>query len=171
MRTGAPTLSLVTVAQMKRTGKPETVSLTVNGPTRTNGQQTKPTPRAGSGAGATGRTKHMQEQKNNTKPKFTTNVYVHRTKLHVLKPRTRCLLGSGGNNRAQDICVLPIRFLVRLVIRHGLVAAVCVPISTRTDTKIGGRWRIINGKYSQTTEVAVTRPNTGTSILCSMENK
>ena len=124
MRTGAPTLSLVTVAQMKRTGKPETVSLTVNGPTRTNGQQTKPTPRAGSGAGATGRTKHMQEQKNNTKPKFTTNVYVHRTKLHVLKARTRCLLGSGGNNRAQGICVLPIRFLVRLVIRHGLVAAV-----------------------------------------------
>ena len=128
---------------MKRTGKPETVSLTVNGPTRTNGQQTKPTPRAGSGAGATGRTKHMQEQKNNTKPKFTTNVYVHRTKLHVLKPRTRCLLGSGGNNRAQGICVLPIRFLVGLVIRHGLVAAVGVPISTRTDTKIGGRWRII----------------------------
>ena len=82
---------------MKRTGKPETVSLTVNGPTRTNGQQTKPIPRAGSGAGATGRTKHMQEQKNNTKPKFTTNVYVHRTKLQVLKARTRCLLWSGGN--------------------------------------------------------------------------
>ena len=115
---------------MKRTGKPETVSLTVNGPTRTNGQQTKPTPRAGSGAGATGRTKQMQEQKNNTKPKFTTNVYIHRTKLHILKPRTRCLLGSGGNNRAQGICVLPIRFLVGLVIRHGLVAAVGVPIST-----------------------------------------
>ena len=129
---------------MKRTGKPETVSLTVNGPTRTNGQQTKPTPRAGSGAGATGRTKHMQEQKNNTKPKFTTNVYVHRTKLHVLMARARCLLGSsGGNNRARGTCVLPIRFLVRLVIRHGRVAAVCVPISTRTDTKIGGRWRII----------------------------
>ena len=117
---------------MKRTGKPETVSLTVNGPTKTKGLNR-----------ATGRTKHMQEQKNNTEPKFTTNVYVHRTKLQVLKPRTRCLLGSGGNNRAQGICVLPIRFLVRLVIRHGLVAAVCVPISTRTDTKIGGRRRII----------------------------
>ena len=65
-REGAPTLNLVAVAQMTRTGEPETVSLTVNGPTRINGQQTKPTPRAGSGAGATGRTKQMQEQKNNT---------------------------------------------------------------------------------------------------------
>ena len=81
---------------MKRTGKPETVSLTVNGPTRTNGQQTKPTPRAGSGAGATGRTKHMQEQKNNTEPKFTTNVYVHRTKLQVLKPRTKKKSGRSS---------------------------------------------------------------------------
>ena len=61
--TGAPTLSSVTVAQMKRKGKPETVSLTVNGPTRTYGQRTNPTPCAGSGAGATSGTEHMQEQK------------------------------------------------------------------------------------------------------------
>ena len=87
VRTGAPTLSLVTVAQMKRTGKPETVSLTVNGPTRTYGQHTKPTPCAGPGAGATGRTEHMQEQKNNTEPKFTTNVYVHEPDIQVPDPR------------------------------------------------------------------------------------
>ena len=90
VRTGAPTLSLVTVAQITRTGKPETVSLTVGGPTRTNGQHTKPTPRAGLGAGATGRMEHMQEQKNCTELKFTTNVYVRETKLQVLKPRIRC---------------------------------------------------------------------------------
>ena len=99
VRTGAPTLSLVAVAQMTRTGKPETVSLTVNGPTRTYGQHTKPTPCAGPGAGATGRTEHMQEQKNNTEPKFITNVYVHETKLQILKLRMRWSLGSGGNNR------------------------------------------------------------------------
>ena len=66
---------------MTRTGKPETVSLTVNGPTRTHGQHTNPTPCAGSGAGKTGRTEHMQEQMNNTEPNFITNVYVHETKL------------------------------------------------------------------------------------------
>ena len=143
VRTGAPALSLVAVAQMTRTGKPETVSLTVNGPTRTNGQQTKPTPRAGSGAGATGKIEHMQERKNNTEPKFTTNVYVHETKLQVLKPRIRCPLGSCSNNRAQSIRVAPTRSLVGLSTRHGLMAPVCKPISTRTDTKVGGRRRII----------------------------
>ena len=86
---------------MKRTGKPETVSLTVNGPTRTNGQQTKPTPRAGSGAGATGGTEHMQEQKNNTELKFTTNIHVHKLKLQALKHRTRNSLGVAGKNSAQ----------------------------------------------------------------------
>ena len=101
VRTGAPTLSLVAVAQMTRTGKPETVSLTVNGPTRTHGQHTNPTPCAGSGAGETGRTEHMQEQKNNTEPKFITNVYAHETKLQVLKPRMRCPLGSESTAKRQ----------------------------------------------------------------------
>ena len=128
---------------MKRTGKPETVSLTVNGPTRTYGQHTKPTPCAGPGAGVTGRTEHMQEQKNNTEPKFITIVYVHETKLQVLKPRIRCPLGSCSNNRAQSIRVAPTRSLVGLSTRHGLMAPVCKPISTRTDTKVGGRRRII----------------------------
>ena len=128
---------------MTRTGKPETVSLTVNGPTRTHGQHTNPTPCAGSGAGTTGRTEHMQKQMNNTEPKFITNVYVHETKLQILKLRMRWPLGSGGNNRVQNAHVALIKFLVGLVIRNGLVASVCKPIRTRTDTKVGGRWRII----------------------------
>ena len=56
---------------MTRTGKPETVSLTVNGPTRTHGLHTKPTPRAGPGKGATSRIEHMQGKKNNTEPYYT----------------------------------------------------------------------------------------------------
>ena len=143
VRTGAPTLSLVAVAQMTRTGKPETVSLTVNGPTRTHGQHTNPTPCAGSGAGTTGGTEHMQKQRNNTEPKFITNVYVHETKLQGLKPRMRCPLGSGGNNSARSNRVAPTRSLIGLFISHGLVASACKPISTRTDTKVGGRRRII----------------------------
>ena len=126
VRTGAPTLSLVAVAQMTRTGKPETVSLTVNGPTRTHGQHANPTPCAGSGAGKTGRTEHMQEQMNNTEPKFITNVYVHETKLQILKLRMRWPLGSGGNNRVQNARVAPIKLLVGLVIRNGLMASVCI---------------------------------------------
>ena len=122
VRTGAPALSLVAVAQMTRTGKPETVSLTVNGPTRTHGQHTNPTPCAGSGAGTIGRTEHMQEQMNNTEPKFITNVYVHETKLQILKLRMRWQLGSGGNNRVQNAHVALIKFLVGLAIRNGLVA-------------------------------------------------
>ena len=74
-REGAPTLNLVAVAQMTRMGKPETVSLTVNGPTRTYDQHTKPTLRAGSGVGATGRVEHMQKRKNNTEPKFTQQMF------------------------------------------------------------------------------------------------
>jgi hypothetical protein len=115
---------------MTRTGKPETVSLTVNGPTRTHGQHTNPTPCAGSGAGTTGRTEHMQEQMSNTEPKLITNVYVHETKLQILKLRMRCPLGSGGNNRVQNARVAPTKFLVGLVIRNGLVASVCKPIRT-----------------------------------------
>ena len=128
---------------MTRTGKPETVSLTVNGPTRTYGQHTKPTPCAGPGAGATGRTEHMQEQKNNTEPKFITIVYVHETKLQILKPRMRCPLGSGGNNSAWSNCVAPTRFPIGIFIRHGLMASAYKPISTRNDTKVGGKRRII----------------------------
>ena len=132
---------------MTRTGKPETVSLTVNGPTRTHGQHTNPTPCAGSGAGTTGRTEHMQKQRNNTEPKFITNVYVHETKLQALKPRMRCPLGSGGNDSARSNHMAPIRSLIGLFVSHGLVASACKPISTRTDTKIGGRRRIIVTRF------------------------
>ena len=64
-REGASTLNLVAVAQMTRTGKPETVSLTVNDPTRTYDQHTKSTLRAGSDGEAIDRVEHMQERKNN----------------------------------------------------------------------------------------------------------
>ena len=80
---------------------------------------------------------------NNTEPNFITNVYVHETKLQILKLRMGWPLGSGGNNRVQNARVAPIKLLVGLVIRNGLVASVCIPIRTRTDTKVGGRWRII----------------------------
>ena len=89
---------------MTRTGKPETVSLTVNGPTRTHGQHTNPTPCAGPGAGETGRTEHMQEQKNNTEPKFITNVYQGaKTKKmevnEIIKPKTHALTKPENTSR------------------------------------------------------------------------
>ena len=95
VRTGAPTLSLVAVAQMTRTGKPETVSLTVDGPTRTYDQHTKPTLciRAGSDWRAADSIEHMQKQKNNTEPNFSTNVYVPNQARHKL--RTNSLIPRG----------------------------------------------------------------------------
>ena len=44
---GAPTLEIVAVTKMIRTGKPKTVSLAVDAPTRTYDQHTEPTLCAG----------------------------------------------------------------------------------------------------------------------------
>ena len=87
---------------MTRTGKPETVSLTVDGPTRTHGLHTKPTPRAGPGKGATSRIEHMQGKKNNTEPKFTTYVYIQEHDIQILSPRIQNTLGVANNSCAQS---------------------------------------------------------------------
>ena len=117
-REGAPTLNLVAVAQMTRTGEPETVSLTVNGPTRTYDQHTKPTPRAGSGAGATDRMEHMQEQKNNTEPKFTTNVYIHEPDIQIHSValaserdvRTQLMVHDSWTRSSSSIAIIHTQF-------------------------------------------------------------
>ena len=147
---------------MTRTGKPETVSLTVNGPTRTHGQHTNPTPCAGSGAGTIGRTEHMQKQMNNTEPKFITNVYVHETKLQILKLRMGWPLGSGGNNRVQNAHVALIKFLVGLVIRNGLVASACKPQRApgTSSTRADGRQASQQGAALQMLRGALRRATT-----------
>ena len=96
---------------MTRTGKPETVSLAVDGPTRTYDQHTKPTIRAGSDWGATDRVEHMQTQKNNTEPNFTTKVYIHELNIHELKTRVKNPPRSV-RNRVENVHRLSVRIQV-----------------------------------------------------------
>ena len=84
-RMGAPASARVTEAQMIRTGKPETASPAVEGPTKDkldNQTLPTPTPRAEKGPGTGRRKDRNMHSKNNTKTKFSTYVYVHTRLIH-----------------------------------------------------------------------------------------
>ena len=84
-RMGASTPARVAEAQMIRTGKPETASPAVEGPTKDkpdNRAPPTPTPRAEKGPGTGRRKDRNMHSKNNTKTKFSTYVYVHTRLIH-----------------------------------------------------------------------------------------
>ena len=84
-RMGAPASARMTEAQMIRTGKPETASPAVEGPTKDKREKQTlptPTPRAEKGQGTGRRKDRNMHSKNNTKTKFSTYVYVHTRLIH-----------------------------------------------------------------------------------------
>ena len=140
-RMGAPASARVTEAQMIRTGKPETASPAVEGPTKDKPNYRAPptpTPRAEKGPGTGRRKDRNMHSKNNTKTKFSTYVYVHTRLIHSSR------IDEVPEHVVWILPTLPAReptvrvVVVRLIAQRFVL--VIIPISTDVLTTI--TWRI-----------------------------